>query len=226
MGRNKYKASFHCYHSVSWKKVLEVPFIFSLGEKQVLVAAILDRLFSCVFWVRNCLSSVHQLHSRAAAEPFQLWSWLVASSSLYLWMSESDSGKVLLWGLGKLIYQAQTPREMFIKQMCSFCLETCPAVPVLNIKNKLSCQGKNIMHNLILIFQYSVSIFWLEITKELLLNETVQISELVFLDNINWKNWLHSKALYLFLFWNGSICMYVLCFSFPPPLLTPKNFSS
>lgn len=123
--------------------------------------------------------------------------------------------------------EAQTPREMFIKQMCSFCLETCPAIPVLNIKNKLSCQGKNIMHNLILIFQYSVSIFFLlEITKELLLNETVQISELVFLDNINWKNWLHSKALYFFLFCNGSTCMYVLCFSFLPPLPTPKNFSS
>lgn len=72
--------------------------------------------------------------------------------------------------------------------MYSFHLETCPAIPVLNIKNKLSCQGKNIMHNLILIFHaVQCKHFWLEITKELLLNETVQIPELVFLDNINLK---------------------------------------
>lgn len=50
---DKYKGSFHFNHSVFRKEVLEVSFIFSLGENEVFhFAAISDRSFS------NVLSSV------------------------------------------------------------------------------------------------------------------------------------------------------------------------
>lgn len=153
---DKYKGSFHCCHSVFRKEVLEVPIIFPLGEKEVLFAAISDRLFSCMFWVHNCLGRVHQLRGRTVPEPFQLMlASGICSSDYFLLLVNVWEGFWKDSALGSMkayLSKEQTHREMFIKQMYSFCLETCPAVPVLNIKNKLSCQGKNIMHNLILIF--------------------------------------------------------------------------
>lgn len=94
------------------------------------------------------------------AEPFQNHpDCNVGQSCLFQWLLPSACGflRVILegfcdWVCESLSIRGANTQRSVHKQMYVFCLETCPVVPVLNIKNKLSCQGKNIVHNLILIF--------------------------------------------------------------------------
>lgn len=153
-----FKGSFHFHHSLFRKEVLEVSFIFSLGKRK--------GCFICCHFRQMILSYVlsSELRGPCASTLWQNYSTtipavvsadLICSSDYFPPLADvwewfwNDSA---MGSRKAYLSKEQTARKLFIKQMCSFCLETCPAVPVLNIKNKLSCQGKNIMHNLILIF--------------------------------------------------------------------------
>lgn len=120
--------------------------------------------------------------------------------------------------------EEQMPRTMLRKHISS-CLEICPILPVLSIRDKLSCHSKDEMHSLILIFHaVQCTDLWLELTKELLLNGTVRTPKWVFL-NYQLKKLTSFKILHLFFSWNDSACVSVLCLK-SLPAAHPKNFPS
>lgn len=120
---------------------MEVSYIFSLGGKGCFILLPFRQVVFSYVLISDlpgrCASASWQNRSRAmpavtladGACPSDYFPCLRMSECFW---NGSASGCMKAY-----LSKEPTPRKMFIKQTYSFCLETCPAVPVLNIKNKL-----------------------------------------------------------------------------------------
>ena len=160
----------------SWKFPLSFFFFFFLRE---IMCHLLPFLTSySMFWVQDCLgraSALWQIYLRTVPSVIPADPICPSGYMRGFWKHSAIAS------LKVYLAKEQTPRKNVYKANVCILFGDLPGCSSLKHQNKLSCQGKNIMHNSVLTFHAVYhKHFWLEITKELLLDETVHFAELVF----------------------------------------------